>query len=63
MVERDGVVIGSIAVTTPLRAEASQAVDHLRSLGLPSSILSGDSQPAVRTVARCNWTSMTPEVG
>jgi copper-transporting P-type ATPase V len=51
VVERDGVVIGSIAVTTPLRPEARQAVDHLRALGLTSSILSGDSEPAVRTVA------------
>jgi magnesium-transporting ATPase (P-type) len=51
VVERDGVVIGSIAVTTPLRTEARQAVDNLHSLGLTSSILSGDSQPAVRTVA------------
>ncbi len=51
VVERDGDVVGAIAVTTPLRAEALPAVTHLRELGLPSSILSGDSDPAVQTVA------------
>jgi heavy metal translocating P-type ATPase len=51
VVERDGEVLGAIAVTTPLRPEAEPAVTHLRSMGLPSSILSGDSEPAVRTVA------------
>ncbi len=52
VVERQETVIGAIAVTTPLRVEAGPAVDHLRSLGLTASILSGDSEPAVRTVAR-----------
>jgi heavy metal translocating P-type ATPase len=51
MVERDGETIGVIAVTTPLRPEAKPAVAHLLSMGLPSAILSGDSEPAVRTVA------------
>jgi soluble P-type ATPase len=51
MVERDSQVIGVIAVATPLRAEAGPAVDHLLSMGLSSAILSGDSEPAVRTVA------------
>jgi cation-transporting ATPase V len=51
VVERDGLAIGAIAVTTPLRPEAKPAVDHLRSMGLSASILSGDSQPAVHTVA------------
>ncbi len=51
VVEHDGDVIGAIAVTTPLRPEALPAVVHLRALGLPSSILSGDSDPAVQTVA------------
>jgi heavy metal translocating P-type ATPase len=50
-VERNGVVVGAIAVTTPLRPEARAAVTHLRALGLSSSILSGDSDPAVQTVA------------
>jgi heavy metal translocating P-type ATPase len=51
MVERDGDVVGAIAVATPLRPEAIPAVAHLRALGLSSSILSGDSDPAVQTVA------------
>ncbi|MGO9856538.1 MAG: heavy metal translocating P-type ATPase [Acidimicrobiales bacterium] len=51
VVERDGDVVGAIAVTTPLRPEALPAVTQLRALGLPSAILSGDSDPAVRTVA------------
>ncbi len=51
MVERNGDVVGAIAVATPLRPEAPPAVARLRELGLPSSILSGDSEPAVQTVA------------
>jgi P-type Cu+ transporter len=51
VVERDGDVVGAIAVTTPLRPEAVPTVTHLRTLGLSSAILSGDSDPAVRTVA------------
>ncbi len=51
VVEHDGDVVGAIAVTTPLRPEALPAVAHLRALGLSSSILSGDSDPAVQTVA------------
>ncbi len=51
MVERDDQTIGVIALNTPLRSEAKPAVAHLRSMGLPSAVLSGDSEPAVRTVA------------
>ena len=51
VVERDGDIVGAIAVTTPLRPEALPAVTHLLALGLSSSILSGDSDPAVQTVA------------
>jgi heavy metal translocating P-type ATPase len=51
VVERDGSVVGAIAVTTPIRPEARAVVAHLRSLGLRTSILSGDSEPAVATVA------------
>ena len=50
-VASDGLVVGAIAVTTPLRPEAARAVADLRSLGLDSAILSGDSGPAVGTVA------------
>ena len=51
VVEHDGDIVGAIAVTTPLRPEALPAVTHLRAPGLSSSILSGDSDPAVQTVA------------
>jgi heavy metal translocating P-type ATPase len=51
VVDRDGVTIGAIAVATPLRPEAGDAVHHLAAMGLSSSILSGDSRPAVQTVA------------
>jgi copper-transporting P-type ATPase V len=52
VVERDGVVVGAIAVTTPIRPEAAAAVAQLRAMGLKTSILSGDSEPAVHTVAK-----------
>jgi soluble P-type ATPase len=51
VVERDDLIVGAIAVTTPLRPEAKPTVEHLGSMGLSSSILSGDSAPAVNTVA------------
>jgi len=51
MVERDGAVVGAIGVTTPMRPEASGAVAQLRAMGLKTVILSGDSRPAVETVA------------
>jgi heavy metal translocating P-type ATPase len=51
MVERDGEVVGAIAVATPLRPEAAPAVARLSEMGLTSAILSGDSRPAVHTVA------------
>jgi heavy metal translocating P-type ATPase len=50
-VKRDGGVIGAIAVSTPVRAEAAAAIAHLHSLGLTTTILSGDSEPAVSVVA------------
>ena len=52
VVERDGSAIGAIALTTPLRPEAASAVGQLLAMGLPSSILSGDSEPAVRAAGR-----------
>jgi heavy metal translocating P-type ATPase len=51
VVRRDDEVIGAIAVSTPVRAEASAAIAHLHTLGLATTILSGDGEPAVRTVA------------
>jgi soluble P-type ATPase len=48
---RDGVVVGAIAVSTPVRPEAATAVARLAALGMTTTILSGDSEVAVRTVA------------
>jgi len=51
VVQRDTEVLGVLAVSTPLRPEATATVDHLRTLGLPTTILSGDSAPAVGAAA------------
>jgi soluble P-type ATPase len=51
VVERDDLVVGAIAVATPLRPEAAGAVAQLKAMGLKTVILSGDSRPAVETVA------------
>ncbi len=51
VVTEHGSVIGAIAVSTPLRSEAAAAVSHLRSMGLRSVLLSGDSAPAVNAAA------------
>jgi copper-transporting P-type ATPase V len=51
VVERDAVVIGAIALATPLRAEARAAVADLHALGMRSAVLSGDGAPAVDAVA------------
>ncbi len=51
VVLEDATVLGVLAVSTPLRPEARPAVDHLRAMGLPATILSGDSGPAVRAAA------------
>jgi heavy metal translocating P-type ATPase len=51
LVTRDREVVGAIAVSTPVRSEAAAAVSHLRSMGLATTVLSGDGEPAVRTVA------------
>ncbi len=51
LVEHDGTVVGSIAVTTPLRPEAVDVVARLQETGLATAILSGDATGAVATVA------------
>ena len=51
VVRRDDVTVGAIAVTTPLRREAADALSRLRGLGLRTGVLSGDGEAAVRTVA------------
>jgi len=47
----DGVLVGSLAISTPLRTDAAPAIARLKDMGLGSVILSGDAGPAVRTVA------------
>jgi heavy metal translocating P-type ATPase len=44
--------VGVLAVSTPLRQEASIAIGRLHDLGIRTAILSGDSAEAVDTVAR-----------
>ena len=51
VVQRDGGVLGVIAVSTPLRPEAVATMDHMAELELGATILSGDSSPAVDHVA------------
>jgi heavy metal translocating P-type ATPase len=51
VVRRDDTVVGTIAVTTPVRPEAAPAIVQLHEMGLSTSVLSGDSEAAVRTVA------------
>ncbi len=43
--------VAVVAVATPLRPEARATVAHLAAMGLPASILSGDSEAAVGVVA------------
>jgi heavy metal translocating P-type ATPase len=51
VVRRDDTVVGAIAMSTPLRPEAPPAVARLHEMGLTTAVLSGDSQPAVRTAS------------
>ena len=51
LVERQDVVVGCVAVTTPLRPEAVDVVARLQQSGLSTTILSGDAAGAVATVA------------
>jgi heavy metal translocating P-type ATPase len=48
---RDGTVVAAIACATVVRPEAHRAIGRVRSLGLETSVLSGDAAPAVRRVA------------
>jgi heavy metal translocating P-type ATPase len=50
-VYRNDDVIGAVALSTPVRPEAAEAVRSLHSLGLHTAVLSGDSEPAVRAAA------------
>ncbi len=50
LVERNGEVLGAIAVATPLRSEAAPSVHQLHEMGLKTAILSGDSAHAVGSI-------------
>jgi heavy metal translocating P-type ATPase len=52
VVEVDGCSVGVLAVSTPLRQEASSVIGRLHDFGLQTAILSGDGADAVGTVAR-----------
>ncbi len=47
----DDQVVGAVSITTPLRPEAGPAVARLQAMGLEPVVLSGDTEPAVRTLA------------
>lgn len=51
LVERDGVVVGCLALGDPLRPEAAQVLDRLRALGKTPEIASGDHPEIVERVA------------
>ena len=51
VVRKDTQTVGLIALTTPLRPEAKRALAHLRSMVSRTVVLSGDSAPAVSSVA------------
>lgn len=44
--------VGVLAVSTPLRQEASDAIGRLHEFGIRTAILSGDSEEAVSSIAR-----------
>jgi P-type Cu+ transporter len=47
----DGVLVGWISVTDPLKPETEAALQSLRALGIQLWVLSGDNKAAVRTLA------------
>jgi soluble P-type ATPase len=51
VVRHDDEVVGILAVATPLRPEAADAVARLAAMDIDTVILSGDSAPAVETAA------------
>ncbi|GAA4917618.1 cation-translocating P-type ATPase [Actinomycetospora succinea] len=51
VLERDGLVLGALAVRDDLRAEAPEAVTSLRALGLRTVVLTGDNARTARALA------------
>jgi cation-transporting ATPase V/Cu+-exporting ATPase len=51
VVERDGAVVGAIALADTIKPEARDAVEGLRKMGLDVQLLTGDNPRAARAVA------------
>lgn len=51
VLERDGTVLGAIAVRDELRPEAPEAVDRLRRLGIDVAMLTGDNERTAHALA------------
>jgi Cu2+-exporting ATPase len=51
VVERDGVLIGTIVVADVVRPEAKEAIDRLKHAGLSVAMITGDSDEVAREVA------------
>jgi len=52
LVERDGLLLGAVAVRDELRPEAPEAVRRVRSLGIDVAMLTGDNPRTAATLAR-----------
>lgn len=50
-VERDGMLVGWIAIADTVRTDAGETLDALRSRGIEGMILSGDRAPVVEAIA------------
>lgn len=51
-IARDGVLVGLVAVSDPIKPGASVAIERLKSLGLELVLLTGDNQKTAEAVAR-----------
>ncbi|MBO9541568.1 cadmium-translocating P-type ATPase [bacterium] len=51
-VERDGVLVGSLAIADTLRPDATETLDALKGRGIEGMLLSGDRKPVVEAIAR-----------
>ncbi|WP_394618724.1 heavy metal translocating P-type ATPase [Lentzea sp. JNUCC 0626] len=52
LVERDGVLLGAIAVRDELRREAPEVIGRLRELGIETAMLTGDNSRTATALAR-----------
>jgi P-type Cu2+ transporter len=51
VVEREGEIIGKIAVADAVRPESREAIDHLKQNGIRVAMITGDSEEAAKRVA------------